>query len=373
MRVVFMRSNPVSPDPRVEKEVDCLVKNNYNVQILAWDRDSEYRVKQQQLTPTNVIEITRFGIPATYGSGFKGNFFPLLKFQLRLFKWLFRNKNTFDVIHACDFDTALVGMVCGKLFRKKVIYDMFDSITAPFNGPNSIGKIVAKIDEAMMNRVDAVIICTEKRREQIAKSSPKKVEVIYNTPHYVSIKNTKNLNPNKIKLVYVGILSRDRFIREMVEVVKKNPDYELHIGGFGKLADELKHISEEHENIIFYGKIPYEQTLELENSCDIMTAIYDPNVLNHYYAAPNKFYEAMMLGKPLIMVKNTGMSEVVAEHNLGELMDFNIESLQQSIENLVKRKNEWSDISKKMKQLYEEHYNWDIMEKRLVELYSNFS
>ena len=34
-----------------------------------------------------------------------------------------------------------------------------------------------------------------------------------------------------------------------------------------------------------------------------MTAIYDPNISNHYYAAPNKFYEALMLGKPLIMVK----------------------------------------------------------------------
>lgn len=370
MRVVFMRSNPVSPDPRVEKEVDCLVKNNWNVEILAWDRDDKYKVKEGLLERTNSIKITRFGIPATFGGGFKKNFFPLLKFQMKLFQWLLRHKNTYDIIHACDFDTALIGTICGKLFRKKVIYDVFDSITA-FEGPDSIGKIVENIDVKLMNSVDAVIICTEKRKEQIAKASPKKIEVIYNTPLYVNINEDISLKPDKVKIGYVGILTKERFISELVQVVKNNPSYELHIGGFGELAEELVRASTEHDNIRFYGKLPYEKTLALENSCDIMTAIYDPDVSNHYYAAPNKFYEALMLGKPLIMVKNTGMSEVVAENNLGELIDFNSESLQKGIESLVRRRKEWPEISRKMKVLYEECYSWDKMEERITELYSN--
>ncbi|MGE7093363.1 glycosyltransferase family 4 protein [Lysinibacillus sp. NPDC048646] len=369
MRVVFMRSNPVSPDPRVEKEAHSLVKNNWRVQILAWDRDAKYRAKEQLLERTHAIKITRFGLPATYGGGFKKNLLPLLKFQVKLFHWLLRNKNTYDIIHACDFDTALVGTICGKILHKKVIYDIFDSITAPFNGPESIGKIVGTIDVMLMNTVDAVIICTEKRKEQIAKSSPKKLEVIYNTPIYVNLNGDLHLNPDKVKIVYVGILARERLIQELVEIVKNTPNYELHIGGFGEFADELAQISQEHDNILFYGKLPYEKTLELENSCDIMTAIYDPELSNHYYAAPNKFYEALMLGKPLIMAKNTGMSEVVAENNLGELIDFNRESLQKAIDSLVKRRNEWPEITHKMKELYEEHYSWCQMEKRLTDLY----
>lgn len=371
MRVVFMRSNPVSPDPRVEKEADCLVKNNWNVHILAWDRDDKYKVKEQLLESEHSINITRFGIPAIFGGGFKKNLFPLLKFQIRLFQWLLRHKNTYDIIHACDFDTALVGTICGKLLRKKVIYDVFDSTTSPFNGPESIAKIVENIDIRLMNSVDAVVICTEKRKEQIAKASPKKLEVIYNTPRYVNLNDGLYLNPEKVKIVYVGILARERLINELVEVVKNTPSYELHIGGFGELADELLQISKKHNNILYYGKLPYEKTLELENSCDIMTAIYDPGISNHYYAAPNKFYEALMLGKPLIMVKNTGMSEVVAENNLGELIDFNKESLQKAIENLVKRRKEWPGISREMKVLYEECYSWAKMDKRLTELYSN--
>ncbi|MFJ7950621.1 glycosyltransferase family 4 protein [Lysinibacillus sp. NPDC096418] len=371
MRVVFMRSNPVSPDPRVEKEADCLVKNNWHVQILAWDRDGKYKTRAQLLERDHSINITRFGIPASFGGGFQKNFFPLLKFQIRLFRWLLRYKNTYDIIHACDFDTALVGTICGKLLRKKVIYDVFDSITAPFNGPESIGKIVENIDIRLMNNADAVIICTEKRKEQIAKASPKKIEVIYNTPRHVNLNDEVNLNSNKVKIAYVGILTKERFVSELVQVVKNNPSYELHIGGFGELADELSRVSKVYDNIRFYGKIPYEKTLALENSCDIMTAIYDPRVINHYYAAPNKFYEALMLGKPLIMVKNTGMSEVVAENDLGELIDYNSESLQKAIDRLVSRKKEWPEISRKMKLLYSENYSWGKMEKRITELYSS--
>ena len=39
-RVVMLRSNPVNPDSRVEKEVLALSKAGFDVQILAWDRCS---------------------------------------------------------------------------------------------------------------------------------------------------------------------------------------------------------------------------------------------------------------------------------------------------------------------------------------------
>lgn len=373
MRIVFMRSNPVSPDPRVEKEVKSLSKHHNTIHILAWERNNKFSIKEEMLENTaNKVKITRFGIPASYGGGFKTNFFPLAKFQIKLFIWLVLNKKHYDVIHACDFDTALVGFICGKLLKKKIVYDMFDCVTSPFHGPKFLGKIVEKIDTTIMNNVNALIICTEKRKKQICKSSPKKLEVIHNTPSkYKIADNTMNLRESKVKIAYVGILSSGRFLEELVQIVRKYPNYELHIGGFGKLEKKLLEASKENNNIIFYGKLPYEKTLELENSCDIMTAIYNPKVSNHYYAAPNKFYEALMLGKPLIMVKNTGMSDIVEQNRIGEVIDFNIESLETAILKLVKRKNEWPEISYRMKELYNDEYSWAKMEERLVGLYKN--
>lgn len=182
-----------------------------------------------------------------------------------------------------------------------------------------------------------------------------------------------DLDKNKIKLVYVGILGSGRFIKEIAEVVKDNPRYEFHIGGFGKYENYFKYMSEEYSNIKFYGTLPYIKTLELENSCDILTAIYDPMVPNHNYAAPNKFYESLMLGKPIIMARNTGMSEIVWKENIGEVIEYNIDSFKDALTRIIQRKLEWPTIEGKMKNIYKENYSWEEMDRRLLNLYKEIS
>ena len=53
--------------------------------------------------------------------------------------------------------------------------------------------------------------------------------------------------------------------------------------------------------------IDYESALELYAKCDLMFALYDPAIPNHRYSAPNKVYEAMLLGKPIIVAEGTGV------------------------------------------------------------------
>ncbi|MED1204716.1 glycosyltransferase family 4 protein [Heyndrickxia acidicola] len=371
MKVIYVRSNPVDPDSRVEKEVNSLIKLGYEVEILAWDRENSYKVTESYLDlKSGKVKIYRFGLPGSFGGGIKRNLIPLFKFQIRLYSWLVKNKSKYDVIHACDFDTAFLSSKVAKLFKKKFVYDIFDYYVDAFSVPKFAKKIIEKIDHNVINSADAVIICSEKRKEQIKGTNPKKLLVIHNTPEDVKedLKDL-NLNKTKIKIVYVGILSSGRFIKEIAEVIKNNKEYEFHIGGFGVFEDYFRELSQKNININFYGKLPYKKTLELEKSCDLMVAIYDPHIPNHYYAAPNKFYESLMLGKPLIMVKNTGMDYVVAKHNIGEVIEYNVRSLKDGIDNLVKRRSDWPGMSIKMKDLYNQNYSWTMMELRLKELY----
>ena len=159
-------------------------------------------------------------------------------------------------------------------------------------------------------------------------------------------------------------------LKELVDTISQMENVEFHVGGFGELEDYLREASEKFDNIFFYGKLPYKDTLALEQQCDIITAIYNPIIGNSLFAAPNKFYEGLMLGKPLIMVKGTGMSEVVDENGIGVLIDCNEKSLKRGLEILIGRREEWPDIRIKMNNMYNEMYSWKIMEKRLTELYS---
>jgi len=370
MRVVFLRSNPVDPDPRVEKEASTLIKAGYDVSVVAWDRDGKYRVKEDYLNlDTGKAKIYRLGILASFGGGFKENLKPLFLFQLAMLRWLFMHRRKYDVIHACDFDTAFVAGYCAKILRKKLVYDIFDYYVDSFNVPKKLRKLVEMLDRAAINSASGVIICSEKRKEQIAGSKPKKLTVIHNSPSSYLPTSHKVGNGNKVKIAYVGILSEGRLLRELADLITKDDKLELHIGGFGKLQGHIKQLDAEYSNIFYYGKLGYKQTLELENNCDIMTAIYDPLIPNHYYAAPNKFYESLMLGKPIIVVKNTGIDEIVQETNIGAVIDYNQGSLIEGIEELIGRKDDWPSISLKMKEIFRKYYSWGEMEKRLSHFY----
>lgn len=369
--IILLRSNPVDPDSRVEKEANSLIGAGYSVEILAWDRSSKYKIKESFLNLSNgKVKIHRFGIPAEFGAR-KKNLRAFLIFQLRLLLWLIKKRKKYNIIHACDFDTAFTGYQVAKYFRKNLVFDIFDYIFTRTDGKFSLFKrYIVSLQHRIINHADGIIICTEKRKGQIAGSKPKKLVVIHNSPPDLKGNlSEKELNKKKVKIVYVGILQDDRFLIEMGEVISCLPECELHIAGFGKYEKHFTELSEKCENIFFYGKLSYKQTLELENSCDIMTAIYKPTIGNHYFAAPNKFYESLMLGKPVIMVKNTGMSEVVSQYDIGELIDYDKESLNKAIRNLINRKDEWDANSSRMKEIYSRFYSWNEMENRLLNFY----
>lgn len=368
-RVIFLRSNSVMPDPRVEKEVLTLLKKGKDVKILAWNREKNLKLKKEiKKIDEYQCEIINLGIKAGYGLGFKQNLIPLIKFQLKILKYLYLNRKNIDIIHACDFDTVIPAYIISRLFNKKYIYDIFDYYVDAYSVPNKLKKIVKYIDNYMITNANHVILCTEKRIEQINKNKNTNITIVHNSPKKIIFDGEK-IESQKLKICYVGILGKGRLLKELMEVISENKNYELHIGGFGNLDVLVKEFSERYKNIKYYGRLEYSKTLNLEAKCDVMLALYDPKNRNHYYAAPNKFYEALMLGKPLIMAENTGMTEVIEKLKCGELIHFSKEGLKLGLDKLVTRKNEFYKMKNKMQREYEENYSWEIMEKRILKIY----
>ena len=368
-QVCVLRSNPVRPDSRVEKEAWTLKRAGYDVRIVAWDRDTDaYETEATIEVANEIIPITRFGHRATFGEGMK-NIKAYLSFQFHMRKWL--KKNDFDIVHACDFDTAFFSQDIVRRKKKKFVFDIFDFLCG--EPKNFFQRIIKKAQLRIINKADATIICTEERKKQIKGSNPKRLAVIHNTPSGEQVgKEVFSLpETHKVRVVYVGILQDYRLLKEITEAIAESDIAELHIAGFGKYDTFFSQMSEQYENISFYGRMTYDRALALESECDIMLAIYDPTIENHRFAAPNKFYESLMLGKPVLMVKNTGMSQIVEENDIGVLIDYSKEGFSRGMSELIKKKHEWPSMAIKMKNLYENQYCWEEMEKRLIELYAD--
>lgn len=371
--VCIIRSNPVRPDSRVEKEAWTLKKAGYHVHILSWDRDSDHAPEDGAITVAGeMIPITWLGYKAAFNAGMK-SLKPYLQFQFSMRKWLRQHSSEIDIIHACDFDTAFFSQsrARGKVF----IYDIFDFL---YGEPKSLlQRAVRKAQIQIINRADATIICSEERRKQIEDANPKRLAVIHNTPFRELQSKDSGLafqsSSDRIKIAYVGILADERLLTAIGRCISRAEDVELHIAGFGPLESYFTALSSAYDNIYYYGRIPYTQTLALEKRCDIMTAIYDPAIENNRRAAPNKFYESLMLGKPVIMTRGTGMSHIVEEYDIGELIDFSEEGFEAGLRRLIARKAEWPAISARMQRIYDTKYSWDEMKKRLVDLYEQIT
>lgn len=375
MKIVIMRSNPVLPDPRVEKEANSLLGMGHEVSILAWNRQvsgrsSKYSCLQLK---NGRVSVKWLNIKAAFGGGLR-NLFPLILFQLGLLSWLIKHHREYDVIHACDFDTVIPAWLCARFFKKKYVYDIFDYYTDSFSVPALLKPVVERVDIHMINSADAVIIVNESRQEQIAKSTPRRLFIIHNAPEpSVPQCNGGTILVNQSdrpKFVYVGILGRDRLLKEIMEVFKQHCEWELYLAGFGPYHEYIKKTAGNCSNIFYLGRIPYSQTISLEAQCDVLIAVYDPERPHHKYCSPNKFYEALMLGKPIIVAENTGIDKIVAQYALGKVIDYSKKGFMKAADELIQEKELWSVKGDRMKELFGELYSWSIMEGRLACLYN---
>lgn len=379
MKILIVRANQGFPDSRVEKEIFSLSKE-YDVELLGWNRTKENDsvVDEKVKIGNKDILFHHICILAPQGEGFAKIAVPMFKFWIAVKKYLSIYLKEYDCIHFCDFDTAALAFSYVHRQNKRVIYDIFDYYADAHNAPRPIKNIIRKRENYFIENSDGVLLCSEKRLEQIKPAIPKKYAIIYNTPSVemgmTPITIPDESDDRRIKIVYVGVLSDERYLKEIADIVIHNPNYEMHVAGFGALEKYFCNLSENYDSIFFYGKISYTQALYLESKSSIMTALYDPRIPNHKYASPNKFFEALMLGKPLVMIKGTGMSEFINQYNIGELIDLEKSDFSsQFCEVLEKLQSKNIEkMSNSCKELYMNLFSWDMMENDLLKLYRSF-
>ncbi|SEI77181.1 Glycosyltransferase involved in cell wall bisynthesis [Alkalibacterium gilvum] len=303
------------------------------------------------------------------------NLFQLIQLEIKTFRWFISNRKKYDIIHAFDLDMGLPAMVTNFLFKKSYVYHIADFYVDSRNGlPGFIKPLVRKLEQGVINNADSVIICTQERKEQIKGSHPKQLSVIHNTPILSkkleeTIESTEESFNGKITFTYVGSLTKRRFIKEVVDVISKETRAELIIAGTGELADYVQAMSFKHQNIIYLGKVTYDEALDLYTKSDMMFAIYDPSIANHKYSAPNKVYEAMMTGNPIIVAKNTGIDSIVMENNMGFSIDYSKSAFENLLKEMIDGEQNLTLMGKNAKEAYP-NYSWSEMKQRIKAIYS---
>lgn len=298
--IVLLRSTDGNPDSRLQKYIDFIERATLPYCTICWDRDNRFQNNEKHIY---------YQKRALYGSGWK-NIKGLLGFNLFLFRWLLSHRKDIHIIHACDFDTILPAILMGLLFHKKVIYDIFDWY-ADSRNLGFLQYFVLLLERINLKCADVTIICEEERIKQLC-CAPKCLWVLPNIPNLNQIDiGTDLLNGNDsiIRLSYVGILSRSRGLEKILKYLAGNTRYSLDIAGFGELKNLVEKYADSCNNIIYHGTVPYSEGLKIMKKSDLILALYETNIPNHIYAAPNKYYEGLFLGIPILTTKGTLVGE----------------------------------------------------------------
>ena len=368
-RIVICRSNPVAPDPRVEKHVQTLLEAGYRVTVVGWDRSASLAKRETR----EGYEIHRIPVAANYGAGM-GNLFKLLAWQIRLLAWLFTHRRDFDGIHACDFDTVLPGMAVRLAFGKKLVYDIFDFYPDHLrNVPRWVKNFIRQVDYRIINRADAVILVDDFRREQIKGTFPKRLAILYNSPADTRCPSGdfEPSPPGRLRLAYIGLFQRERSLLEMLSILERHTEWSLEMAGFGGDEQEIYAAGRELPNVHWHGTIPYTRALEISSQADVLFAIYDPAIPNHRYSSPNKLFEAMMLGKPILVARDTNMDRIISKNDCGIVVTYGqLAELEDALRQLAENPALRQRLGENARRAYETLYNWDIMKSRLIALYA---
>lgn len=369
--VVILRATHLHPDPRVEKIGRALVSAGYTVQALGWDREGSLPSEETSAG----FPVRRLRLLAPWRSGLR-NLPALLRFQFALTRWLDQHRAEYSIIHACDFDTLLPALWAKRRWGKRVVYDIFDFYADMLRRtPGGVVQWVRKAELRGISRADALILADDSRFEQVkgarfARSARR--AVIYNAPEDILAELAAQPQPEpkaQLRLAYIGLLQLERGLLPLIAVLHRHPEWHLDLAGSGAEQAQILRAAEGLPNIVFHGQVPYQHALELNHAADVLPAFYDPAIPNHRYASPNKLFEGMMLGKPVLAARGTNVDRIIAQENCGEVLDYGDEAqLEAALLRLADPVYRMR-LGQAARHAYEHTYGWQRMAERLTALY----
>lgn len=314
--VILIRCNDIVTDPRAMKYVRFYQEKGIEYKLIGWDRDG-----------------TNPDIPNAFlwnqKAGFNVGGFKAVKNRIQWMWFVYKTLRSLapknSIIHGCDLDSAFPATCYKSLhLSNKVIFDIFDWFSATLHDQKKYVLLAFRFMERFtVKHSDYCIICEPERIEQIPFVVPgDKIKLLPNIP---SFKDSSFLKKNAsfrfdndlLTFSYVGGFAASRCLEELIEIAKDGY-INLAIAGFGneKIISMIES-AKGFENIKYYGKVTYTDGLNISYNSDVMYAMYATNNPNHIYAAPNKLYEAMFLGKPIFTTKGTIVEKKVKKNATG--------------------------------------------------------
>lgn len=264
---------------------------------------------------------------------------PLLGHYLFLFVWYFKSIRIIKriqpqkiiAVQSNSISDLPISRFISKKYKAKLFYDAHELETERKDLKGIHKYIEKKIEKIYINKTNHNFVVSQSICNWYRQAyNINNISTIRNLP--VFVKNESNndiidlrqkfrIPLNQLMCIYVGSLSSQRGIEIIVESFISVSDKHIVFVGDGNLENLILKFAESHKNIHLMPSVPQKDLPSLIRQADIGVHLIQNTCLNHYYCLPNKLWEYLHSGIPVIVSNFPELENIVITKNLGWVVE----------------------------------------------------
>lgn len=338
-RVFLAVTNDLSGDQRVHKVALSLISFGYEPVLIG-------RLLPGSAPLNRDYSCVRFRLPFRKGPLF------YLTYNIRLFLFLIFNRA--GIFLANDLDTLPAVYLAGKVRGKRVVYDSheyFTEVPELVNRP-MVRKIWEWIEKRIFPRLESVYTVNDSIAGIYSMKYGVPVGVVRNVPSADRPPTVAGALPAGFTdfpvILYQGAVNVGRGLEEMIRAMAFLPDCRFLVAGDGDIRKAMQELVSGmglEERIFFTGRLPFEQLAWYTKQASLGISLEQDIGLNYHYALPNKIFDYLHAGLPVIASDLPEIRQVVEKADFGMIVDrFDPEYLSSTILSILadkKRLERW--------------------------------
>lgn len=362
IKVCHFTSVHKANDVRIfEKECNTLAEAGFHVTLVSMKPDFNPKSK------VNHIEI----VPKK-----PGRLYRMRKFSKEIY---IAAKNTnADIYHFHDPELLPYGKKLVKA-GKKVIYDIHEDLprallSKPYLGPiiaRILASIVEKYENRIAKRLTALVCATDHIKERFLKINKN----TYSISNYPILDNivAPNICKEENTVCYIGGITQIRGMFQLFDAIE-NSNAKLLLAGpvesdlMQERIKQLVHINK----VEFFGVVSRAEVLEIMNrsNAGLLTFLPEPN---HIHAQPNKLFEYMSAGIPVIASSFPLWQKLITDEKCGLCVDpERPEDISEKIDFILSHREAAEKMGQNGLKAVSYKYNWKAEGQKLIHLYRAF-
>ena len=174
-------------------------------------------------------------------------------------------------------------------------------------------------------------------------------------------------DPSKLTVYALGNLREDRGVGLLLDAVELAGD--CRVIAAGKCRDERLATRLAASPLVDYrGVLPQDEALELCGAVDVVLTFYAPGLEINRRAVSNKWSDAMMAARPILVNAEVDKATWVQEQGIGYACAYDRDELVRTLDRIASNRADAAARGARGRKLWEAGYRWDEMEERIVEV-----